>query len=457
MLTFDDRSLHHEGRSAWRGLTRMLGAALSVTVLLLLGAATAQDAATAVSAVHHPAWAVKADIYEVNVRQYSRQGTFAGVDRQLPRLRKMGVDILWFMPINPIGKENRKGTLGSYYSVADYTAVNPEFGTLDDFKHLVAHAHALGMKVILDWVANHTAWDNPWVTEHPDWYLKDADGKIGPVHLGSGSDAQVWSDVVGLDYTKPELRAAMIDAMTWWVRETDVDGFRCDFASNVPTDFWVAARAALEKFKPVFMLAEADKPELVQQAFDMTYDWDLYHLMVKIAHGGGDARDLDVLYLHPPKIYPAGAYQMLFTSDHDENSWAGSDPELYGKGFKAYAVLAATLPGMPLVYGGQEAGLDKRLQFFERDPIVWDHYRFADFYRRLLLLKHRNPALWNGSDGGDLKILDPHNREVFAYVRKKGANDVTVDVNLSGTPQAVSGEGLKRHTLAPYAYRITVN
>ncbi|MBU6297588.1 MAG: alpha-amylase [Alphaproteobacteria bacterium] len=431
----------------------------SVAALLCfggLGAAAAQDATPAPTVVHHPAWAVKADIYEVNVRQYSKQGTFAGVDRQLPRLGKMGVDILWLMPINPIGKENRKGTLGSYYSVADYLAVNPEFGTLDDFKHLVNHAHALGMKVIIDWVANHTAWDNVWVKEHPDWYLKDADGKIGPVRLGTGPDAQVWSDVVGLDYRQPALRAAMIDAMTWWVRNTDIDGFRCDFASNVPTDFWVAARTALEKIKPVFMLAEADKPELDEQAFDMTYDWDLYHLMVKIAHGQGDARDLAVLFLKPPKVYPAGAYQMLFTSDHDENSWNGSDPELYGKGFQVYAVLAATLPGMPLVYGGQEAGLDKRLAFFERDPIDWDRYKLAGFYRRLLSLKHRDKALWNGSAGGDLKILDPHNKEVFAFVRVKGRNRVTVDVNVSGAPQAVKGDGLKTETLAPYAYRIAV-
>ncbi|MDE2184629.1 MAG: alpha-amylase [Alphaproteobacteria bacterium] len=452
MLTIGDRSWRFPGGR--HGIAGGLGAALAL--LLILGTAAAQEAAPAVSTVHHADWAVKADIYEVNVRQYSKQGTFAGVDRQLPRLKKMGVDILWLMPINPIGKVNRKGTLGSYYAVADYMAVNPEFGTLDDFKHLVNHAHALGMKVIIDWVANHTAWDNVWVTQHPEWYLKGADGKIEAVHIGSGADAQVWSDVIGLDYSQPALRTAMIDAMTWWVRETGIDGYRCDFATNVPTDFWVAARTALEQIKPVFMLAESDKPELVQQAFDMTYDWDLYHLMVKIAHGQGDARDLAVFFHNPPKVYPKGAYQMVFTSDHDENSWNGSDEELYGKGFKVYAVLAATLPGMPLVYSGQESGLDKRLQFFERDPIDWDHYKLAGFYHRLLSLKHHDPALWNGSDGGDLTILDPDNKEVFAFVRHKGNNTVTVDVNLSGAPQAVKGKGLKTETLAPYAYRITV-
>ncbi len=406
--------------------------------------------------VHHPDWAKNATIYEVNVRQFSPDSSLKAVDRQLPRLKTMGIDILWLMPVHPIGKENRKGPLGSYYAVADYKAINPEFGTMDDFKQLIAHAHGLGMKVIMDWVPNHTAWDNPWTKEHPDWYLHDATGKITAARIGSGADAQVWEDVAGLDYKVPALRAAMIDAMAFWIRTADVDGFREDVATNVPVDFWDEARAELDKIKPVFMLAESDKPELLNNAFDMTYDWDFYHLMVKVAKEGGDARELKTFFAHPPKTYPAGSYRMEFTSDHDENSWAGSDSELYGKAFKPYAVIAATVPGMALVYSGQESGLDKRLKFFEKDPIVWKNYPLAGFYRSLLALKHDNPALWNGEAGGTMEVLDPHNTKVFAYRRVKDSHSVTVTVNLSGKPQLVRGVGLKAGTLKPYDWRFVV-
>lgn len=405
--------------------------------------------------VHHPDWAKNATIYEVNIRQYSPEGRFAGVDRQLPRLKAMGIDILWLMPINPIGRDHRKGPLGSYYAVAEYKAVNPEFGTLDDFKALVAHAHALGMKVIIDWVPNHTAWDNPWVKAHPDWYLKDASGKIGAVTFGTGADAQVWDDVVGLDYRVPALRAAMIEAMAFWLRETGIDGFRCDVASNVPTDFWNEARVGLDAIKPVFLLAEADKPQLHQDAFDMTYEWDFYHLMVKVAKGEGDGRDLAAYFNHPPKVFPAGSYRMTFTSDHDENSWSGSDPELYGKGFKVYAVLAATVPGMALVYSGQESGLDKRLKFFERDPIAWKDFGLSDFYRALLSLKHNTPALWNGADGGSMEIIDTANPKIFAFRRMKDGHGLRVIVNLSGDAQKLEAPGLKPQTLEGFGYQIT--
>ena len=257
--------------------------------LLFAGAFVFALAPLASAEGHHPDWARSATIYEVNVRQFSPDSSLAAVTTALPRLKTMGVDILWLMPVNPIGKEHRKGPLGSYYSVSDYRAINPEFGTLDDFKALVAHAHGLGMKVIMDWVPNHTSWDNVWVKDHPDWYLKDATGKIGPVTFGSGPLAQVWEDVVGLDYKVPAMRTAMIEAMAFWIKTTDIDGFREDVASNVPTDFWNEARVALDKIKPVFLLAEADKPELQESAFDMTYDWDFYHRMVSAAKSGGPA------------------------------------------------------------------------------------------------------------------------------------------------------------------------
>lgn len=401
--------------------------------------------------VQHPAWAKTATIYEVNVRQFSPDSSFKAVTAALPRLKTMGVDILWLMPIHPIGREHRKGPLGSYYSVADYYAVSPEYGTMDDFKALVAAAHGMGMKVILDWVPNHSAWDNPWVKDHPDWYLKDKDGKIMPVTFGSGADAQVWEDVVGFDYKVPAMRQAMIDAMAFWIKTADVDGFREDVATNVPVDFWNEARAQLDKIKPVFLLAESDKPELQVDAFDMTYDWDFYHRMVAAAKTG-EAAILRDYFQHPPKAFPPGAWKMEFTSDHDENSWAGSDSELYGKAFKPFAVIAATVPGMALVYSGQESGLDKRLKFFEKDPIVWGKYPLADFYRSLLTLRHDSPALAN--DNTSMDVLDPHNAHVFAFKRRGGKETLTVIANLSGKAQSIKGAGLKPATLKPYEYRI---
>jgi glycosidase len=242
--------------------------------------------------------------------------------------------------------------------------------------------------------------------------------------------------------------------MAYWVRETDIDGFRCDVAGKVPTPFWNQARDALDRIKPVFMLAEADKPELQEHAFDMTYGWDTESLFHDIAKGKKDARALKDFLAHPPKVFPPGAYRMRFTSNHDANSWAGSDVELYGPAFKAMAVLAATLPGMPLIYGGQEAGLDKRIEFFEKDPIAWKTYQYAPFYTRLLKLKHDNPALWNGQYGGDTDVLETGNDKVFAFQRKRGGNVVQVSVNLSNQAQTYGLAGAKPQTLAPWDYRI---
>jgi glycosidase len=406
----------------------------------------------------HVAWSRSANIYEVNIRQYAEEGTFNAFAADLPRLRKMGVDILWIMPVQPIGEKNRKGTLGSYYAVRDYTAVNPEFGTLDDFRRLVKQAHALGMHVILDWVANHTAFDNPWTTQHKDWYLHDEKGDIYPVTYTDGAEPEYWTDVTGLDWKQQGLWKGMTEAMAYWVREADIDGFRCDVAAKVPTPFWNQARAALDKIKPVFMLAEADKPELHEHAFDMTYGWDTKDLFKEIAKGKADAKTLRDFLANPPKAFPRDAYRMRFTSNHDENSWHGSDDELYGPAFKAMAVLAATLPGMPLVYGGQESKLDKRIQFFEKDPVQWKDYAYAPFYTGLLKLKHDNPALWNGQYGGTLEVLDTGNDKVFAFKRKLGANMVAVAVNVSGDKQAYALPGQKaQRALAAWDYRIKVN
>jgi glycosidase len=409
-----------------------------------------------VSEVRHPAWSQRATIYEVNIRQYTPEGTFRAFEKHLPRLRRMGVDVLWIMPVNPIAKKERKGSLGSYYAVSDYLAVNPEYGDMADFKHLVAQAHRQGFKVILDWVANHTGWDHVWTREHPDWYKRSAAGELEGYHYRDPGDGheEVWADVIGLDYSKQVVRDGMIAAMTFWLKETGIDGFRCDVAWTLPVAFWDQARRELDAVKPVFMLAEADTPEMQARAFDMTYDWKLYHLLIDVAKGKADARDLAKLYTQPARRYPAGAMRMTFTSDHDENSWNGTDKELYGEGADAMAVLAATLPGMPLVYSGQEDGLNKRLKFFDKDTIAWGKFPHAALYRSLLALKHAHPALASTMEPGNLELIETGNSKVFAFRRIKGSDRVRVEVNLSGEAQSYTLDG-KAQSLAPWRWTIS--
>jgi len=407
----------------------------------------------------HVDWSRQASIYQINVRQYSSAGTLAAVSAQLPRLKAMGVDILWLMPIQPIGKLNRKGSLGSYYSISDYRAVNPEFGTLADAKALVERAHALGLKVILDWVPNHTAWDHPWTREHKDWYKLNAQGEIYPVTFTEGPEPEYWTDVVALNYEQPALRDAMIAAMAFWLREVGMDGFRCDVASLVPTSFWERARRELDAIKPVFMLAESDKAELHRSAFDMTYGWDLAEVFKAIGQGKAGAAELRswIQRQADPKTsgYPAHAYRMRFTSNHDFNSWHGTDAELYGPAYPALAVLSFTLPGMPLIYGGQEARLDKRLAFFEKDAIDWKQKELQPFYTELLSLKRKNPALANGQYGAPVQLLDVGNEQLLAFRRVAGSNQVRVVVNLSAEPQTYKLDA-KSVTLAAWDWRVDV-
>ncbi len=407
--------------------------------------------------VSHVDWSRQSNIYEVNIRQYTPEGTFTAFERHLPRLQAMGVDILWFMPIQPIGVKNRKGTLGSNYSVSDYVAVNPEFGTLDDFKRVVRAAHDAGMHVIIDWVANHTAWDHAWTREHPEWYLKDAKGEIHSYVYDNGHELEYWTDVVGLDYRQPAVWDGMIDALKYWVTEAGIDGFRCDVAGLVPTPFWERARAELDAIRPVFMLAEWSTPELHARAFDMTYDWSLHDAMKKLAKGSGEgAADAMATYVADAnKAFPRDAYRMIFTTNHDKNAWEGHDGEVYGPAFKAFAVLAATLPGMPLIYSGQEAGLDRRLAFFEKDPIDWKGLELVPFYTGLLALKRGKRALANGAAGAPVERLHVDNPAVFGF-RRRGADDaVTVIVNLSGAAQEAKVAELDAvFGLQPWAYRI---
>jgi glycosidase len=381
---------------------------------------------------NHIQWSVQGNIYEVNVRQFSPEGSFTAFEKHLPRLQQMGADILWFMPIQPIGVKNRKGGLGSYYSCRDYTAINPEFGTLNDFKRVVDRAHALGMHVIIDWVANHTAWDHAWVSEHPEWYKKDARGDIHAYTYRATPDSEpeYWTDVVGLDFTNPALWPAMTEAMLYWMRETNIDGFRCDVASLVPTLFWEQVRKALEQIRPVFMLAESDAPDLHAHAFDMTYDWRLYDALKLIVSGKANTQSLRDWWTYELTTYPSDAFRMRYTANHDTNSWHGHDVEFYGDAFKAMAVLAATLPGMPLIYGGQEAVLDHKLAFFEKDTIHWKNLPLQDFYRGLLQLKRAHPALANGAAGNTLEWL-PSDAGVAAFVRGKDVMRIRVLVNLT--------------------------
>jgi glycosidase len=413
------------------------------------------------AAFAHVPWSQQTNIYEVNVRQFTPEGTLAAFEAHLPRLAQMGVGMLWFMPVQPIGVKNRKGGLGSYYSISDYTAINPEFGTLADFQRVVQRAHALGMKVILDWVANHTAWDHPWVAAHRHRYKLDAQGQVFAVTFKAGTpDVEYWTDVVGLDYSAPgaqqDLWPAMTEAMAWWLRTADIDGFRCDVASLVPTPFWEQARVALDAIKPVFMLAESDAADLHARAFDMTYDWDLFDQLRAIAQGKADARAITAWWQRRQARYPADAYRMNFTANHDSNSWHGSCKEFYGSqaAFKAMAVLAATLPGMPLIYGGQEGFFDKRLAFFEKDLIDWRDYPLAAFYAELLNLKNQHAALANGPYGGALLIQDSGNPHVLAFARVRGASHVQVAVNLGGQPQTCRSPSGAPALLQPWAWSI---
>ncbi len=375
------------------------------------------------------AWSKNANIYEVNIRQYTPEGTFNAFRKHLPRLQKMGVDILWLMPINPIGEKNRKGSLGSYYAVKDYEAVNPEYGTLEDLRALIKDAHQRGMHVIIDWVANHTAWDNPWATEHPDWYVKDDKG-----NFKSPFD---WTDVIQLNYKNPQLRKAMIKAMKYWLINVDADGFRCDVAGMIPVDFWEEARKQLDAVKPVFMLAEdEDNVALLKSAFDMNYTWKMLHLMNDIAAGKKQASEIWNYFNWNDKTFPADKYRMYFTSNHDENSWNGTALERLGDAFKAFTVFDYTVPGMPLTYSGQEAGNTKRLRFFDKDTLNWQSLPYADFYTALNKLKHQNKALWGGKQTPKLIPLSKgQSDQVFAFYRQADNQHVVVILNLGKTPQ----------------------
>lgn len=373
-------------------------------------------------------WAHSTSIYEVNVRQYTIAGTLNAFAAELPRLKELGVETLWFMPLTPIAQKNKKGSLGSYYACSDYTAVSPEFGTMNDFKNLVKQAHDMGFKVIIDWVANHTGWDHKWTTEHPDYYLKDS--ATNDFKIASGMD-----DIIELNYKNPMLRKAMIEAMQFWVKECDIDGFRCDLAFWVELDFWKEARKELDATKPLYWLGEFDELEKPEygEAFDASYTWTWMHRTEDFYK---KHQSLDSLYEVLKKYDDLGDSTMRawFTTNHDENSWNGTEYEKYGDMARALAVFSFTWNGVPLLYSGQELGNTKRIQFFEKDTIRAGENTamLSSFYKTLLQLKHSNPALRAGDPAVQtfrIKTSDPKN--IFAFLRRSGNREVLVVLNLS--------------------------
>ena len=386
----------------------------------------------------HPEWSKNATIYELNIRQFSKEGNFKAVESALPRLKDMGIDIIWLMPIHPIGLQNRKGLMGSYYSVKDYYGVNPEFGTKEDFIALVQKIHSMGMHVILDWVANHSAWDNALVKEHPEWYTKTTDGKFQPTPWYD------WEDIIDFDYNQPGIRQYMTDALKYWVKETDIDGYRCDVAGFMPTDFWENAREELDAIKPVFMLAEWESRDLHKKAFDMTYSWSLWDKMHAVAKENKNISGLVEYMAHDVSTFPEDAYRMTFTDNHDKNSWEGNQYSNFGDALPACMVLACTVNGMPLVYSGQEAGLDRSLNFFDKDTISWQAHPFGEMYKKLFALKHSNQALWNGAWGGTMvRIFNNQQDKIISFSREKNGQKVIPVINFSSQPVTVV---LRSHT-----------
>ncbi|RYY40005.1 MAG: DUF3459 domain-containing protein [Chitinophagaceae bacterium] len=397
--------------------------ALFLSALFILNA----QAQSTANIAGHPGWINNGNIYEVNVRQYTPEGTFNAFAAHLPRLRRMGVQTLWFMPIHPISKKDRKGALGSYYAAASFRDVNPEYGTLADWKRLVQKAHSLGMKVIIDWVPNHTGGDHYWLRTHPEFYVKDKNGQpVSPFD---------WTDVRKLDYSNPQLADSMIATLKYWITESGIDGYRCDVAAEVPQAFWTRCIAQLKKVKNVFMLAEADEPWLHDAGFDATYGWNDFANWKGIAKGEKNATYVDTALNRVASGFKKGARRLMFTSNHDENTWNKADyGTMPGAVHGPFAVLTATVPrGIPLIYSGQEEPFLDSLSFFYKDTINFHQYARAPFYQRLLELRRTVPAL--GSDASFVRLRTNDDTALYAFERRKGKSKVLVILNLSDKQQ----------------------
>ena len=378
----------------------------------------------------HADWSYSAVLYEMNIRQLTPEGTISAAEKKLEFLHSMGIDAIWMMPIYPIGEENRKGSLGSYYSIQDYCAVNPEFGTMEDFDSFVAKAHSLGMKILLDWVANHTARDAKWLkTKSADWYEREADG--------TAKIPWDWSDTAKLNYANRDVWRGQIEAMRFWVEKHNIDGFRCDMAMLVPIEFWQQAAAVLHAVKPdIFMLAEAEELNLFDKAFDMCYAWEIHHMMCDIAKGKRRVWDLRNTMYADRERYPNSAMKMMFTSNHDENSWSGSEFDRFGAAREVMTALTFVWEAaMPLLYTGQEVGYNHSFEFFERDYIPAEKYQAnedTELYRKLIALKHSQPALQAGERGGRTIEIENNAKDcLMTFVRELGDSRVVAIMNLS--------------------------
>lgn len=425
---------------------RLTALVLAASASIPFGAHAEQELGNLKASSPTPEWLETAVIYEANLRQGTPTRDLKGLQRELPRLKDLGVDVIWLMPIHPISEKLRKGELGSYYSVRDYKDVNPEFGTIDDMKEFVRTAHTLGMKVILDEVANHTGADNAWVEEHPEYYVRNEKGEMyGPYD---------WTDVYMLDYTNPGTRDAMADALTFWVRDVDIDGYRCDVAGMVRTDFWEEVRPKLQAIKPVMMLAEADKPELLLNAFDVDYAWPMKDVFNAIAATQGvntwaaehnenrpemNAQDIPALIEKQKTQYPQGSRHMNMITNHDLNSWEGTEFERYGEGTGAFAVLSYTLPGVPMMYTGQEVGFNHAFEFFEQDSVMPDYAEneFTAFYKSLNSLKHSNKAMQASVPATFLKATRD---EILVFERENDGDKLIVIANLSNEEQPLNAK-----------------
>lgn len=405
-----------------------------LVAIAILGVMACSPSKKAIQFEDPSEWKHTTNIYEVNIRQYTPEGTFKAFEKHLPRLKNMGVKTLWFMPITPIAQKNKKGTLGSQYAAQDYTSINPEFGTMEDFKNLVDKAHSMGFKVIIDWVANHTGWDHTWTKTNPDFYLMDP--KTNDFQVASGME-----DIIELDYSNPKMREAMIEAMKFWVKETNIDGFRCDLAAWVEVDFWQQARPEVEKIRPLFWLGEFDELENPEygKVFDASYIWTWMHKTKEFKEKDLPLSELRSLLGRYSEI-GNGSMRAWFTSNHDENTWNGTEYEKYGEFALPLAVLSITWDGIPLLYNGQELPLvNKRLEFFEKDPIPWNgDYKMQEFYRRLLTLKAENSALRGGDPNASTTVLETNaDDRVLAYLRRNGSSQVLTVLNFSKLPVAV--------------------
>ncbi len=393
-------------------------------------------------------WVRDATIYSVYLRSFSPEGTFAGLERGLPELKRLGVTVLWLMPINPVGVKNRKGTLGSPYAVRDYYGINPEFGTMQDFRRLLSAAHKLGLKVIIDLVANHTAWDSKLITEHPEWFTKDTSGKI----VSPNAD---WTDAADLDYAQPGLRAYMTDMMRWWVKDVGIDGFRCDVSELVPTDFWERARDQLNRIKPVMMLSEGSIPEHHRKAFDLTYSWNIYDALEPLVLGKRPVALLDQILKTERLQFPTGSLRMRFTTNHDKNAWdAPAVIRLGSDGLKLATVLVNTIPGVPMIYTGEEVANDRKLSLFEKVDVDWKRPReLGAIYRTLFRLRAEHKAL---SRGEMIRVPSTDELHTYAFVRSAGNDRILTVLRFSSDTASVTVT-LPMQTLFPGKSYVALN